>query len=100
MNAVKTPGIFFNRALVESSTMKSRILWLLVAVLVIVHQDFWNWHREDLWLGLPAGLTYHIGISLAAAAVWLFACQFLWPDDLAESDAANSLSPSKQGKIP
>ncbi len=60
----------------------SRIVWLLVALLIIFHQDYWNWHDSKLWLGLPTGLTYHIGLSLVAAFVWWLACLFAWPEDL------------------
>jgi hypothetical protein len=68
----------------------SRIVWLLVALLVILHQDYWFWHETKLWLGLPTGLTYHIGLSLAAAVVWWLACVFAWPDDL------ETLEPAQQ----
>ncbi len=69
------------------------IVWLLVAILIIFHQDFWNWNNETLLYGfLPIGMAYHIGISLAAAVVWFIACTFAWPegidefeDDLGES---------------
>lgn len=64
--------------------MKS-IVWLLVASLIIFHQDFWNWNKSDLFFGfMPIGLWYHVCISLAAAMVWLFACTFAWPAGIDE----------------
>lgn len=57
------------------------IVWILVAVLIILHQDFWLWEDDSLVYGfLPIGLAYHIGISIAAAAVWMIACTFAWPE--------------------
>jgi hypothetical protein len=71
------------------------LIWILVAALVILHQDFWNWDKIDNSFGfLPIGLTYHIGISLAASFVWALACWFAWPegiDDFAnEPDSGDS----------
>ncbi|MFT5299440.1 MAG: hypothetical protein ACI87E_001471 [Mariniblastus sp.] len=62
------------------------IVWILVAVLIILHQDFWLWEDDSLVYGfLPIGLAYHIGISIAAAAVWLIACTFAWPEGVDDS---------------
>ncbi len=61
------------------------LIWLLVAALIILHQDFWNWNNHKLYFGfLPIGLYYHIGISIAAALVWSFACTFAWPKGIDE----------------
>ncbi len=63
------------------------LIWLLVATLVIFHQDFWNWSNASLEYGIvPAGLAYHIWISLAASFVWLLACIFAWPEGVDEFD--------------
>lgn len=63
--------------------MKS-IVWLLVLLLIILHQDFWNWHRSDLvWGILPIGLVYHMGLSVMAAVVWYLATRYAWPTDTA-----------------
>jgi len=59
------------------------VIWLLVAMLIIFHQDFWYWNDATLVFGfLPIGMAYHIGISLAAAAVWFIACTFAWPEGI------------------
>ena len=56
------------------------VIWILVAGLIIAHQDYWNWTDDTLFWGfLPIGLAYHIGLSLVASCVWLFACSFAWP---------------------
>jgi hypothetical protein len=62
-----------------------QIIWFMVALLIIFHQDFWNWRSDQNVYGImPIGLMYHIWLSLAAAGVWTLACLFAWPADLAE----------------
>ncbi len=57
------------------------VVWLLVALLFVLHQDFWYWDDRTLLFGfLPIGLAYHIGFSIAAAGVWALAVKFAWPD--------------------
>ena len=64
-------------------------IWLLIALLILLHHDFWFWNSSELIGGfLPIGMAYHIGISVAAAALWYLATIFAWPDDVAV-DAAD-----------
>jgi hypothetical protein len=59
-----------------------KIVWLLVIVLFVAHQDFWFWNDRTLVLGfMPIGLFYHAMFSLAAAGVWLMAVKFAWPHE-------------------
>jgi hypothetical protein len=77
-----------------------KLIWLLVAVLIIVHQDFWYWEDSTLVFGfMPIGLFYHACISLAAGMVWLLACVFAWPQELAEVDAADAKVAGKGGQV-
>ena len=49
--------------------MKTPIRWLLYGLLVLLfllHNDFWLWKTPQLVLGMPVGLLYHIGYCLAA----------------------------------
>ena len=49
--------------------MKRPIRWLLYALLLLLfllHNDFWFWETPQLVLGVPVGLLYHIGFCLAA----------------------------------
>lgn len=67
------------------------VVWALVVLLIILHQDNWNWDKDTLVLGfIPVGLAWHAGISIAASTVWLLATLIAWPVDLevSESDAA------------
>lgn len=65
------------------------VVWALVVLLIILHQDNWNWTNDALFLGfIPRGLAWHAGISIAASAVWYLATQVAWPEgvDVTESD--------------
>jgi hypothetical protein len=58
--------------------MKVFVGSLLLALLVL-HQDYWQWNDTTLVDGvLPWTLVYHIGLSIAAAAVWGLAVTFCW----------------------
>ena len=49
--------------------MKNRMRWLLYGLLVLLfllHNDFWLWETPEIVLGVPVGLLYHIGYCLAA----------------------------------
>jgi uncharacterized protein DUF3311 len=63
------------------------LLALVVAAVVILHQDFWLWDDRTLVFGfLPAGLVYHLGYSvLAAATLWVLV-RFAWPRHLEEDE--------------
>ena len=83
----------------EDRTVMKTVVWFLILLLVVLHQDIWNWADGRLVFGfLPVGLAYHVVLSLAAASVWLMAVQFAWPedDDVEPKDesAGHSHSPS------
>ncbi len=67
-------------------------LWVLVVILIILHQDNWFWESGYLVLGfIPIGLFYHACISVAAATTWYLATKFAWPHELEmASDASES----------
>ncbi len=57
------------------------IIWMFVALLIILHQDFWNWESAETVFGfMPIGLFYHACLSVAAGVVWWLACIFAWPE--------------------
>ena len=61
------------------------VVWGLVVLLLILHQDNWNWENGTLVFGfIPMGLFYHAGISIAASVTWFLATIFAWPLDKAE----------------
>ena len=59
------------------------LVWALVLLLVVLHQDHWFWEDAHLVFGfMPIGLCYHACISLAAGIVWFLATKFCWPSNL------------------
>ena len=59
------------------------VVWSLVILLVILHQDNWLWEDSRLVFGfLPITLLYHAGISLGAGVTWYLATVFAWPQGL------------------
>ena len=70
--------------------MKSRFLPLsvLVALVYLLHQDVWNWHRrEPLLFGIfPPGLWYHLGYSVVAAGTMALLVKFAWPSHLEDEE--------------
>ena len=68
------------------------VISLLVVLLIILHQDNWNWENRTLVFGfMPLGLFYHACISVAAAITWFLATKFAWPLDVHEA-------PRKEGE--
>ena len=69
--------------------------WLLPIALLILfflHQDFWFWNDDQIVLGLPIGLTYHIIYCFACTLVFALAVHYRWPhfpatDDKGSQDA-------------
>ncbi|MCR9201167.1 MAG: DUF3311 domain-containing protein [Planctomycetaceae bacterium] len=60
-----------------------KVVWGLVALLVILHQDVWLWDNDTLVAGfMPITLLYHACISLAAGFTWFLATKFAWPEEL------------------
>ena len=62
------------------------VVWSLVALLIILHQDNWLWTNSTLVFGfLPITLLYHMCISMAAGITWFLAVRFAWPPELESS---------------
>jgi len=55
------------------------LLYAALAALYVLHNDVWLWNDSRLWLGLPAGLIYHIGFCIAASAVLGLMVMYAWP---------------------
>jgi len=62
------------------------VVWLLVLLLVVLHQDNFLWDDTTLVFGfMPITLLYHMGISVGAAFTWYLATKFAWPLDEGET---------------
>ncbi|MEK7731309.1 MAG: hypothetical protein AAB363_05580 [Planctomycetota bacterium] len=61
-----------------------RVVIALLALLAVLHQDFWYWDSiEPLIFGfIPVGLAYHIGVSMAAGILWAMAVCYCWPKEV------------------
>lgn len=71
--------------------MNRLIVYILLVLLFLLHQDFWLWENGTLVLGfIPVGLAYHIVFSLLSALVWFLAIRFAWPADLESEEAGDS----------
>ena len=67
------------------------VVWGLVVLLVILHQDVWFWEDGTLVFGfLPVTLLYHAGLSVAAAVTWFLATRYAWPEILEEDEASDA----------
>ncbi|MDB4756117.1 DUF3311 domain-containing protein [Pirellulaceae bacterium] len=59
------------------------VVWGLVILLIILHQDFWFWTDKRIVLDfIPIGLFYHALISIAAGVTWYLATIYAWPEGL------------------
>ena len=64
------------------------VIWGLVILLVILHQDNWLWDDDTLVFGfVPIGLFFQACISVAASATWFLATKFAWPTELEHDDS-------------
>lgn len=70
------------------------VVYVLIALLFVLHQDFWFWDDPRLYFGfMPVGLLYHAGYSVVAALLWALAIVLIWPRDIerfAEGDDDDS----------
>jgi hypothetical protein len=64
--------------------MKRFLLFLLIALVYLAHQDLWNWKKsEPLVFGfLPVGLAYHAGYSVLCAGLMAVLVKAAWPKHL------------------
>lgn len=61
--------------------MKTQLKWLLYGLLVLLfmlHNDFWFWETPQLVLGVPVGLLYHIVFCLVAMLLMATLTKYIW----------------------
>ncbi len=72
------------------------LIWSLIVLLILAHQDFWYWQDATLvWGFFPIGLFYHVLVSIVAGILWFLATVFCWPKDLVEEASAETQQTSK-----
>ena len=63
----------------------NKLAWSFIAVLAILHYDFWYWADSTLVFGfMPIGLVYQAMISVLAALGWFMVVKFSWPTAMEE----------------
>lgn len=63
-----------------TSTRIRLVLYLLLFVLYLLHNDLWFWHDDRILLALPIGLLYHVGFCVAAALMMWLLVDHAWPE--------------------
>ena len=72
------------------------LLALMVVVVYLLHQDYWNWSDKTLVFGvLPKGLAYHAGYSILAAIMMAILVKYAWPSHIEESVGDQPETPSE-----
>jgi len=62
-------------------------LYIMIVVLAVLHQDFWNFDNHTLVFGfMPLGLAYHAGYTICAVILWSLIIKFAWPQNLAQDN--------------
>ncbi|MBT7969482.1 MAG: hypothetical protein HN570_00665 [Verrucomicrobia bacterium] len=78
---------------------KKRIIFIVFVLLLLLHQDSWNWDNANLILGfMPVGLFYHACYSLVAAFFWGVVMKVAWPTELEEWAEGGAESPEGGSK--
>lgn len=73
------------------------LVWGLVILLVILHQDIWFWYDDSSVMGfIPIGLFYHALISVGAGVTWYLATVFAWPEGLDNVQPENEETGNEQ----
>jgi hypothetical protein len=60
------------------------VLFTLTVILIVLHQDWWNWDKIDprLFGFMPIGLWYHAAFCVAASVLLALFVAFTWPSHL------------------
>jgi hypothetical protein len=67
--------------------MKKFLLFVLIAAIYVLHQDYWNWKNAGLVFGfLPAGLAYHAAYSILATLMMAVLVKCAWPEHLEQTE--------------
>ena len=90
-SSVVPPSIDITAFLMTDKKSSGAWIWAVVVLLIILHQDNWNWENDNAVFGIiPIGLFYHLCISIAASITWYVATRVAWPETFVEQVAAPS----------
>jgi len=66
-------------------TTRGKLAWGLVALVTVLHFDFWWWDSTAIVFGfVPLTLAHQIGITLGAGLAWALVMRFAWPSGVEE----------------
>lgn len=65
-----------------SRRVSRAIAWVGLALLLVLHHDFWRPQRAVLWFGwLPEELAWRLGFVALSVLYLAFFCRFVWRED-------------------
>ena len=59
-------------------------VFAFVALLIVLHLNFWMWSDARILWGFPANLLYHVVLCLVLSLVMLLIVSRAWPRQLDE----------------
>jgi hypothetical protein len=62
--------------------VRTRLLYLALVALYLLHNDLWLWNDARLVFGHPVGLAYHIGFAIVTSIVLTLLVIHAWPEHL------------------
>ena len=69
-------------ATAPGGTRARGMVYVLLGILYLLHNDLWLWHDGRLVAGLPAGLVYHVAFCAAASVMLYLLVTRAWPAHL------------------
>ena len=63
------------------------VVYALLALLYLLHNDVWYWNDPAIVLGLPIGITYHLVWTLAVSLCFGLVVRYAWPEELETIEA-------------
>lgn len=58
--------------------MRALLYWTL-ALVYLLHNDWWLWGVNQRFLGLPAGLAYHLSYCFVVVLCMALLVKYAWP---------------------
>ncbi len=76
--------------------MKKRLLYAVLLLVAVLHQDFWFWSDRTLVAGiLPVGLVYHAVYTLVVALLMWLLAEHAWPSHLDPDSPPSTSKPDE-----
>jgi hypothetical protein len=66
------------------------ILYLVVLIVYLLHNDLWFWNNPTIIMGIPVGLFYHLIYCFIASILLFLLIKFAWPKFVEEVDQDSS----------